>query len=484
MPRGRVAERHLRRTRLDAVVQQRGRAVVLHVADVLGREAGVGERLAHRARRLLAGLVEAHAVVGVARRAVAADLGEHPRAARARPLERLEDEHPGALAEDEPVAPRVEGAARRRRGVQAGRREDLHEREAGHDAGRDDGVGAAREDEVLVAPRDEPRRVGERIGRGRAARRDHVRAALEAEAHRDLGGERPHRAGRDRVDGGLLQVAAVPVAVHPLEEIHGAAARAEDDGDPAPLVERQPFRVDSRARERLAGGRERERDDAPDVPELLRAQRGLGVEALHLGGDRHVERGRVEERDPGDAGPSGAQTLRERGDAVSDRREAAEARHADAPTSSKRALRRAAVRGDEVAGFERGPGRKLEEGVRPRVGEDVVTPLRRDRARRSPRRLAARARPGGTRGAAPCSSTGPARRAGSGGRQRRQDSGRGSQRGPHEEVEARRRPRPDCRAGRRRASPLSSRRARASPAGSRPCESGSRRPRSSRALAT
>src|ERR1019366_4303824 len=168
---GRVAERLLRRTRLDAVIEQRGGAVVLHVADVLGTEAGVGDRLAHRPCRLLAGFVEAHAVVRVAGRAVAADLGEHPRAARARALERLEDEHPGALAEDEPVPPRIERAARRRRGAHAGRG-------------------------------DEPRRVGERIGRGRAAGRDHVRAALEAETHRDLRGERSHRAGRDRVDRG------------------------------------------------------------------------------------------------------------------------------------------------------------------------------------------------------------------------------------------------------------------------------------------
>src|ERR1017187_7671509 len=93
---GRVAERLLCRTRLDAVVEQRGGAVVLHVADVLGTEAGVGEP---------------------------------PRAARARPLERLEDEHPGALAEDEPVPPRIERAARRRRSVQAGRGEGGHARE-------------------------------------------------------------------------------------------------------------------------------------------------------------------------------------------------------------------------------------------------------------------------------------------------------------------------------------------------------------------
>jgi len=122
------------------------------------------------------------------------------------------------------------------------------------------------------------------------------------------------------------------VAVHSLEEIHGATARAEDDGDPAPLFEGQPFRVDSRARERLAGGHERERDDAPDVPEILRAQGGLGVEALHLGRDRHLERGRVEERDARDAGPPGAEPFGERGNAVADRRETAEARHGDAPT--------------------------------------------------------------------------------------------------------------------------------------------------------
>ena len=69
-----------------------------------------------------------------------------------------------------------------------------------------------------------------------------MRGPLEAEAHRDLGGECSDRPGRDRVDRRLLQVAAVPVPVHLLEELHGAASRAEDDAELAALLERRASR--------------------------------------------------------------------------------------------------------------------------------------------------------------------------------------------------------------------------------------------------
>ena len=91
MSLARVAERRLERQRLGAVVERGGGAVRVDVHDVLGRQAGVGERDADRLRGARAVLVGRGQVVGVRGRAVAAHVGEDVGAARARLLGVLED---------------------------------------------------------------------------------------------------------------------------------------------------------------------------------------------------------------------------------------------------------------------------------------------------------------------------------------------------------------------------------------------------------
>ena len=100
-----VAERHLDRARLRAVVERRRRAVRVDVDDVLGRDARVLQRAQHRLRRPAAVLVRRRQVVGVRRGAEAADRsrGSSLRAPR-RLLRVLEDQDRAALAHDEAVA--------------------------------------------------------------------------------------------------------------------------------------------------------------------------------------------------------------------------------------------------------------------------------------------------------------------------------------------------------------------------------------------
>ena len=141
---------------LRAVVERRGRAVGVDVADLLRRDAR-----RRRARRASSPPTPSPSgcgcgdVVGVVGRAVADQLGHDRRAARAGVVLALQHDHRGALADDEPVAGRVEGPRRRRRVVGvAGRAERAHVAEAAEDELGDAGLDAAREDAVRVAAAD------------------------------------------------------------------------------------------------------------------------------------------------------------------------------------------------------------------------------------------------------------------------------------------------------------------------------------------
>ena len=104
LPKTRFTQRHF-----DGVVQLRRGAVVVDVADALGRPLGAIDRRAHGADDLAAVGIHLDAVIGVARRGVALDRGVDGRAARPRRLLALEHQHPRALAEHEAVAAAVEG---------------------------------------------------------------------------------------------------------------------------------------------------------------------------------------------------------------------------------------------------------------------------------------------------------------------------------------------------------------------------------------
>ena len=105
-----LAEGLLDGERLELVVVGRRSPVRVDVADLFGRNPGVGDGLLHDAHRARRGLVGHGDVEGVGGHAVADQLGVNLRAARARELQLFEDHHPRALADDEAVAVALEGA--------------------------------------------------------------------------------------------------------------------------------------------------------------------------------------------------------------------------------------------------------------------------------------------------------------------------------------------------------------------------------------
>src|SRR5215210_3331391 len=100
------------RLRLWPVSGRGGCGVGVDVADLLGVEAGILERVDHRPLHTAAVLIGRCYVVGVGRAAVAGDCGDRFCAAALRVLLALQDEGPGALAHHEAVATLVEGTAR------------------------------------------------------------------------------------------------------------------------------------------------------------------------------------------------------------------------------------------------------------------------------------------------------------------------------------------------------------------------------------
>ena len=118
-------------------------AVGVDVVDLRGVQAAALERRAHRGDLPAAARVGLGEVVGVAARAVAAQLADDRRPAVEGVLEALEHEHPGALGRHEAVAVAVEGPARVLRVVVAPR-EGPRGVEAGHAEGGDAGLGARR----------------------------------------------------------------------------------------------------------------------------------------------------------------------------------------------------------------------------------------------------------------------------------------------------------------------------------------------------
>ena len=95
---------------LGQVVERRRGPVGVDVADVAGRDAGVGQGQLHAGRRPVAARGGGGDVIGVGRRAGAEELAVDARPAPPGVLEVLEHQRAGALGAHEPVAPDVEGA--------------------------------------------------------------------------------------------------------------------------------------------------------------------------------------------------------------------------------------------------------------------------------------------------------------------------------------------------------------------------------------
>ena len=105
-----IAEDRPDRLRLALVAERRRRPVRVDQVDLVGRHAAPLEGHLHRPGRAVPPVDRLDHVPAVGRRAVADDLGVDPRAARLGQFEVLEEQRARALAEDEPVARRVERA--------------------------------------------------------------------------------------------------------------------------------------------------------------------------------------------------------------------------------------------------------------------------------------------------------------------------------------------------------------------------------------
>ena len=102
----------------------------------------------------------------------------------------------------------------------------------------------------------------------------------------------------------------------------------------------QPSKSKARSFDRLRGRRDAEVDEPAHAAGHLAVHVDERIEALHLGRDLHVVRGRVERRDRAAAGRAGVQVRQERLRVVADRRDRAHAGH-DRPASRVRAGHRA-----------------------------------------------------------------------------------------------------------------------------------------------
>ena len=284
-----VPEDVLDRLRLGGVAERRRGSVGIDVPDLLRLDAGALDRRPHHlgdADCLRLGRSE---VVAVVRGAV----GEHLRVDRGSPrlrrLELLEHDRPGALADHEPGACRVEGAGRTR-GVLVLGGEAAHRAEAGEDQRVHAGLGAAGEHRVGVAPPDDLGTLAHRVRAGRAGGDRRVVRALQPEGDSELatGGVHQHARQEVRRDSGRAPLLKDLVLLHDPEE--AADRRAECDPDTARLVPG----IEAGVVQCLPSSLDREQD-VPVEPARLLGRDDVGrLEALDLGRDADGELAGVE----------------------------------------------------------------------------------------------------------------------------------------------------------------------------------------------
>ena len=147
---------------------------------------GALQRRRHRAKGAVAVRRRRGDVIGVARQAVADELGINLRAARLGMLVDLEHHAARALAHDETVAIAIIGA----RGLLRPIVESGRKRLAGGKAGNADAVDrrfrAARDHDIGVFERDDARRIADRVRAGRTGRDDGMIGSLETMHDRDM----------------------------------------------------------------------------------------------------------------------------------------------------------------------------------------------------------------------------------------------------------------------------------------------------------
>ena len=180
------------------------------------------------------------------------------------------------------------GREARSRGVVEVGRERPRRGEARDAEPADRGLGAARDHHVGVAERDQPRRVADRVGAGRAGGHHRVVRPLEAEADRDLAAHQVDQARRDeeRADPARAALLELDRGVGDGAEAADAGADQHAGALPVVLVDGLPAGV----RDRLDRGGEAVDDEQVVLARLLGRDHRVDVEVALAVAARHQAR--------------------------------------------------------------------------------------------------------------------------------------------------------------------------------------------------
>src|SRR5215203_5851759 len=235
--------RHLPRYRLClGPVSGRGRCGVgVDVANLLGVEAGILERVDHRPLYAVAVLIGRGHVVGVGRAPVAGDGGDRFCASAHRVLLALQDQSTGALAHHEAVAALVEGTASPGRVVIAAAH-GAYRAEASHREGRYGGFRGAGDNHVGVFAPDQLQPLRDRLPSRSAGYNRTLARPRCAEQDSELPGRHvgDHHRDQERAHSSRSPLVHDPVLALPGREPSDTAAH--NDRDPfGPLADQVDY---------------------------------------------------------------------------------------------------------------------------------------------------------------------------------------------------------------------------------------------------
>ena len=241
-------------------------------------------------------------VVGVARKAIAQNLGIDFCAARLGVLVFLEHDHTRALAHDKPVAIRVIGPAGGPGIVRALGAERLAGVEPRDADLADRRLGPAGDHHVGIAEHDQAAGVPDGVGAGRTGRHNRVVRPLEAIADAHLARNQVDQCAGDEERRHAPRALVADDQRGFLDRAQPADARPDHNpgAHPALLVLGHPVRV----AHRLIGGGNAVEDEIIDLAALFREHVGIGVEravrAVAIGHLAGILRGHVGRVEPGD----------------------------------------------------------------------------------------------------------------------------------------------------------------------------------------
>ena len=265
-------------------------------------------------------------VVRVRTHAEANQLGIDAGAPLLRVLQLFQDQHPGALAQDEAIPVAVPGPAGGLRIIVA-RRQGLHGCKSAHAQGRQVGLGAAGQHHVGVAVGDETPGVTHAVQPGGAGTDDGIAGPLKTQHDGQLPGhqidDRPRHEERRDAPRPALEV----VLVRGLDQGKATDAGAHEGAEALRVLLGD---LQSTVAKGLQARCHAVMDEGVEVPQLLRVHPVGGVEVPHFPGNARWERRGVEAGDRADARLAGDQIGPAGLDVVTDRRDEAKARNDDA----------------------------------------------------------------------------------------------------------------------------------------------------------